>query len=238
MTYCISDLHGISVERFQALLKQADFSEKDFLFILGDIIDRGEHGIELLEFVMLQPNMELILGNHEALLLASSFAFEEITDRSVEALTAEKLNAFSVWTANGGDVTAKQLGEINRSDPERVQAILEFLQDAPLYETLSVGGREYILCHSGLGNFHPNKKISEYSAHDLLWTRPALEDEYYKGKTVIFGHTPTFFFGEAYRGRALKRDTFIDIDCGAGSGFSPCLFRLEDGKEFYLEGLQ
>ena len=48
MIYAASDLHGCSVESFQALLDSAGFSEEDFLYILGDVIDRGEYGAELL----------------------------------------------------------------------------------------------------------------------------------------------------------------------------------------------
>lgn len=44
MTYVISDLHGISLKKFQDLLTCAGFSDEDDLFVLGDTIDRGENG--------------------------------------------------------------------------------------------------------------------------------------------------------------------------------------------------
>ena len=74
MIYAASDLHGCSVESFQALLDQAKFSEEDFLYILGDVVDRGEHGAELLSWITQQSNMQLLLGNHEALLLVFRIA--------------------------------------------------------------------------------------------------------------------------------------------------------------------
>ena len=43
----------------------------------------------------------------------------------------------------------------------------------------------------------------------------------------------TEFFGNAYQGRALRRDTWICIDTGAACGGLPMLLRLEDEKEFY-----
>ena len=64
MIYAASDLHGCSVESFQDLLDQAEFSEEDFLYILGDVVDRGEHGAELLSWITQQSNMQLLLGNH------------------------------------------------------------------------------------------------------------------------------------------------------------------------------
>ena len=41
MIYVISDLHGYPFDKFMALLKKAGFSENDFLYVLGDVVDRG-----------------------------------------------------------------------------------------------------------------------------------------------------------------------------------------------------
>lgn len=40
MTYVMSDLHGM-YDKFIAMLEKIDFSDSDELFIIGDIIDRG-----------------------------------------------------------------------------------------------------------------------------------------------------------------------------------------------------
>ena len=68
-----------------ALLKKAEFSDGDFLFVLGDVIDRGEHGITLLRWMAEQPNVQLILGNHEAMLMACKFLFDEVTEITLDA---------------------------------------------------------------------------------------------------------------------------------------------------------
>ena len=65
----------LSETKFLQLLDKAGFGERDFLFVLGDVIDRGEHGVELLRWISRQPNVQLILGNHEAMMLACSAAF-------------------------------------------------------------------------------------------------------------------------------------------------------------------
>ena len=46
MTYVISDLHGYPIEKLKKLLEKADFIENDFLYILGDVIDRNGDGGE------------------------------------------------------------------------------------------------------------------------------------------------------------------------------------------------
>ena len=48
MIYVISDLHGYPFERFTELLKKAGFSENDFLYVLGDVVDRGAEGVRYL----------------------------------------------------------------------------------------------------------------------------------------------------------------------------------------------
>ena len=88
MVYVSADLHGCDPAVFQQLLRRADFGEEDFLFIPGDVIDRGDHGARLLLWLTQQPNMQLILGNHEALLLSCSFLFQVEGERPSSKIRA------------------------------------------------------------------------------------------------------------------------------------------------------
>ncbi len=233
MVYVCSDLHGYPIEKFKKLLESVNFSSNDTLYVLGDVIDRGLDGIKLLKWMMLQPNVELILGNHEAMMLSCDFLFEEITEDSIDRLTGTKLQTYSVWVSNSGQPTLNALSAMRKNE---IKYLLEYLKEAPLYETLTVNGRDFLLVHSGLGAFDKSKKLREYSPTDLLWTRPAFNQRYFDDVTTIFGHTPTVYYGEEYKGKILKTDTWIDIDVGAGLGLSPLLLRLDDMKEFYYEG--
>lgn len=233
MIYAASDLHGCSVESFQGLLEQAEFSEKDFLYILGDVIDRGKYGAELLSWITQQPNVQLLLGNHEDMLLNCAFLFDEVTEENLEKLSQDQLFWLRNWMRNGAAPTIAGFRKLLAEDPELVGGILEYLREAPLYVCLEAGGTDYILVHSGIGNFRRRKALKNYTRHDLLWERPTPDTCYYPDKTVIFGHTPTAFYGEEYRGRELRTDTWICIDAGAAMGESPMLLRLDDKKAFY-----
>ena len=68
----------------------------------------------------------------------------------------------------------------------------------------------------------------------MLWNRPNLNRDYFDDVTVIFGHTPTVYYGENYKGKAVKTKTWIDIDVGAGLGLNPMLLRLDDLRELYF----
>lgn len=231
MIYVTSDLHGYPLEKVKEMLKKVGFSDDDYLFVLGDVIDRGMDGIEILKWLSLQPNMELILGNHEAMMLSCEFLFDEITEESISKLTGSKLYLYLNWKSNGARPTVNALSSIRT---EEIKYILEYLHEAPLYETVSVGGKDFLLSHSGLGNFNKNKKLSEYSEDDFLWNRPKLDDRYFDDVISVFGHTPTIYYGEEFKGRAVVTDTWIDIDTGVSCGFSPMLLRLDDLKEFYF----
>ena len=233
MIYVTSDLHGCSLESFRRLLAQAGFRQEDYLFVLGDVIDRGEHGAELLLWLTEQPNVELILGNHEAMLLACEFLFEEVTDESLDRLTSERFDLLGNWLQNGGGPTLSGLRKILKESPELMEGILDYLRDAPLYEIVEVQGKRFVLVHAGLENFRLDRDLDDYSPEELLFGRPALDTIYYPDATVVFGHTPTAYYGEEYRGKAVRTDTWICIDTGAAMGGSPMLLRLDDMKEFY-----
>lgn len=231
MIYVTSDLHGTKLERFEELLRKANFSDKDYCFVLGDVIDRGEEGIKLLKWLMIQPNFKLILGNHESMMLSCKFLFDTVSDESIDSLSADDMDIFTNWVENGASPTLKELSE---SDPESILAILDYLRDAPLYDSVSIDGRDYLLTHSGLANFNHEKKLTEYNVEDFLWNRPNIKDEYYKDITLVFGHTPTYFFGDEYDGKVMITDTWIDIDTGAAYGRNPMLLCLDNMKEYYL----
>lgn len=236
MTYTISDLHGYSLTEFKKLLKKSTFSDDDFLYILGDVIDRnGDGGVEMLCWLLEQPNVQLILGNHEAMLLSCVFVFDEITEESVANFTSEKMDLLSNYMLNGGDVTLKALRALGKTNPDTVTDIFEYLHDAPLYEAVTAGDRDFLLVHAGLGNFDKNKKLSQYTADDFLWVYPEIEDEYFEDIITVFGHTPTFSYGDEYTGKIIKTKTWMDIDVGAAYGQKPVLLRLDDLTEFYAD---
>lgn len=232
MVYVCSDLHGYSLDKFKAFLNKIGFCEDDFLYIIGDVIDRGKDGIKILKWLMSMYNAQLILGNHEQMMLASSFVFEEITDASIDNLTAAQLTAYSMWVANSGQPTIDALAATRQRE---IKYILEYLQEAPLYETVTANGRDFILTHSGLGSFSPDKKLSDYTSDELLWNRPNIDQKYFDDITVVFGHTPTVHYGEEHKGKILFTDSWIDVDVGAGLGLPPAILRLDDMKIFYCE---
>ena len=68
MIYVMSDIHG-NTKRFDYVLSQIDLKPEDTLYILGDVVDRYPDGIAILQRIMKMPNVKMLLGNHEYMML-------------------------------------------------------------------------------------------------------------------------------------------------------------------------
>ncbi|MCR5808741.1 MAG: metallophosphoesterase [Clostridiales bacterium] len=234
--FAVSDLHGYPLPKFLRLLESAGFSEKDTLYIIGDVVDRnGDGGVAMLLYIMAQPNYEFLIGNHEDMLLNCSFLFDEITEENIDTLTPDKLKHYERWMRNGGGVTAENLRKLKKEDEEAFRSLMQFLNDAPPAAGVAVNGRDFLLVHGGLKDFSPEKRLRDYDYFDLLWERPKLTDEYFDDVITVFGHTPTLYYGDEYAGRVIKTRTWINIDAGAAGGLPPALLRLDDLEVFYGE---
>ena len=67
----ISDMHA-SPSLFDQLLKKVNFTVDDYLFLLGDFIEKGKHSYAMLRRVMelaKQPNVFVLMGNCENIYL-------------------------------------------------------------------------------------------------------------------------------------------------------------------------
>ena len=233
MNYATSDIHGYPPDRFQALLEKAGFGPSDHLYVIGDVIDRnGDGGVALLRWMMRQPNVTLLRGNHEAMMLGCDFVLNSEVDlANLRKVSPGQERSLMLWHRNGCLVTLDSLLKLKAEDPEELAELLEYVRSAPLYMEVTVPMKRFVLVHGGLKGFDPAKGLDEYSEDDLVWTRPAADDRYWDDRLVILGHTPTQYYGT--KGRAFVTPTWIDIDTGAASGGSPMLLRLEDLAELY-----
>lgn len=209
----MSDIHG-EADRFYKMLELISFQPEDHLYILGDVIDRGTDGVDLLLDIMQRPNITMILGNHEDMMLAT------LGNDSVP-------NARQLWASNGGNKTRREL-LYHRTSADR-HAILKFCESLPTELYITVAGKEYHLVHG-----YPSTKPL-----DQIWGRvtPGTRIE---GATCIVGHTPTVYLtgveNEPYC--VYYGDGWIDIDCGCGNMMNPfrrlaCLC-LDDLQEYYI----
>ena len=233
MTYVMSDIHG-QYDKYLKMLEKINFSDSDELYIIGDVVDRGDSPIKILVDMSMRYNVFPILGNHDY--MAEYFLKKlntEITDDNFDKQFSEKeFRALSGWIADGGNTT---LREFRKLSPDEREAVLDYLSEFSLYEEISVNGRSFVLVHGGLPDFSPEKRLCEYDGFGIIIDRPDYTRRYFGDKYLVTGHTPTVLIDEKYDGRIYMENGHIAIDCGAGWGNRLGCVRLDDFEEFYVD---
>lgn len=233
--YVISDLHG-EYELYLKMLEKIHFSKGDMLYVLGDVLDRGPHPIQIILDLMKRPNVVCLAGNHEYMAIKClKFLTQEITEESVGALEedSESMEPMLDWLYNGAEPTINEFAALI---PEMRRKVYDYIAEFDLYEEVEAGGQSYLLVHAGLGNFRPDKPIWEYEIHELVWERPDYEKPYFQDKYVVTGHTPTLLIpGNSHPGYIFRKNHHIAIDCGVSCGGRLGCLCLDTGEEFYVE---
>lgn len=233
MTYILSDLHG-HYDKYIAMLQKIELKPADTLYVLGDVIDRGPNGFQILLDMMQRANVIPLLGNHEFFAaVCLPWLLEEITDESIARLEDSHMGALNEWIANGGNTSLTELARLSQTERE---ALLEYIRDMDLYAEVEAGGRAFILTHAGLNHFLPDKPLDEYELEDFVFGRQIdMSANYYLEKTLVYGHTPTQLIpGNSRPGYICKGSGQIDIDCGCGFGGRLGCLCLDTMEEFYV----
>lgn len=236
-TYVVSDIHG-DKNRWLEMKERAKFTKHDKIIFIGDIIDRGDGGVEILQEIINTPNMHLILGNHELMMLEN---WKVQNEPETQGVIEIKEN----WMYNGGYPTLMAMAALPDAEQEKIITYLTKRTKLKA-KTVTPDGRKFYLCHGWL-NGDENHDTDIFR---VVWDRPPkrffnphLENYDFDG-TLIIGHTPVENLllqhekrdAEASHYRILHAPHFIDIDCGCGHSYDgirlSCL-RLDDMAEFY-----
>lgn len=239
MHYVMSDLHG-QYFAFEAMLKKIRFTSDDFLYIAGDVVDRGPNPVALLMRILYSPNMVLLIGNHEHMML-------ECLKNGANG---------SAWAMNGCEPT---LDDLARFPKKVTDDLLEQLEHCPLQLAhIVIGAQEFCISHAGPSPQYM-ADLMDYSqaAHEAVQVltqsrlnadepkkayQALLEAGFSKDTNVLFGHTPVQLLSygktDSDTGQGLitkaEKTSFYDIDCGCAGGFAPGCLCLETMQETYL----
>ena len=232
MIYVMSDLHGMA-DKYFAMLQKIGFSDEDDLYVLGDVVDRGEKPMAILKDMSMRPNVFPIMGNHDKMALdVLRRLMVEITPETIQNhLTPETLRSASIWMRNGAQTT---LDDFKRLSADEREAILDYLEEFAPYEVVQAGGRTFILVHAGLGGFRPDRPLDDYDIFELAFDRMNYDTPLFDGDVYLAtGHTPTFVL--TGKPESYHSQHNIDIDCGAvfAQGRLACLC-LDTMEEFYI----
>ena len=232
MFYVISDLHGC-YDKYKQMLEKIELNNEDVLYVLGDIVDRGDGGIKILLDMMKRPNVVPMLGNHEYMAYSVLKKFNvEITAYNYNShLNSEAIEMYENWMLNGGITTSQAFAKLDKATRD---SVIEYLGEFELFEEIEVNGKTFVLVHGGLVGFEEDKDLAEYDIHDIIWGRCDYARQYYKDKYLVTGHTPTYNIDEIYKGRIYRQNNHIAIDCGAVYGGRLGCICLDTLEEFYI----
>lgn len=234
MVYVMSDLHGQSAAFFD-ILKQIDFSDKDELYIAGDIVDRGPDFYAIYKYIAEHSNVHMLMGNHEKMILDFADAVGGTFDENTNLLGSRNARiAYAHWMRNGGDITFTQLLNLTK---EKRDEFLNFIRSLPYYKIIEIYGKKFIICHARpifYDGYDVEDNLEILKEEDeILWCRDTMPQHIPDNYIVIHGHTPVYsIIGESKIWNYSFGEIY-DIDCGcAGRLMLGCL-RLDDMKEFY-----
>ena len=228
--YVMSDLHG-NYEGFMSVLEQIHFSEADELYVNGDIVDRGRGGIKILQYMMMQPNIYPIIGNHEyALMQVLDFVTQEITEDAISNINEKTLQNIIEYQNIGGQIT---LDEFHKLSKEEQRDIMEYLDEFATYEEITVNEKKFIIIHAGFINFRPERKMDDYQLYELIFKASNYERVYFEDKYLVTGHLPTRAIYGAKPDEIYIANNHIAIDCTYGYRGKVGCIRMDDFKCIY-----
>ncbi len=228
MIYAVSNLHG-NKTKFDLLLKLINFSEeKDIMYVLGDTVDYGVGGIDLLIDMSMRPNVYHILGEHEAKAYSMISRFLEISE-SGKTPDASFIAEFRNWTSNEGGMPTFEA--FQALDADMREGILDYFAEMTPYEEVTAAKKSFVLCHAGIRGFSPERSLEDYDEEDFYTEPLDFSSEHIKGKVIVVGHKPTTEFN---KGAIYQTASAINIDCAcAFDGRLGCIC-LDTGREFYV----
>lgn len=182
---CISDIHG-GYSLFRKLLKKVKYTKDDYLFILGDIIEKGPDNLKTLRYVMKlakSDNTFVLLGNNDYMAIRILF------DEDMESVKKYFNRCRSIYHDfsellgfnTEGDI---DLALLNKKIRERFMDELLFIYNLPtIIETDNM-----LFAHAG---------ITDYYNMDSLKVRDVIKYDYFMAgnfhlpKRLIVGHYPS-----------------------------------------------
>lgn len=212
----IGDIHG-RIDLLTSLVEAVP--EKMNIICVGDLVDRGDHSKEVLEFVMQHDRITSLMGNHEQLML-NFLKSPETQGRR--------------WLRNGGLQTLASFGVSGVTDSSGAEALTrarDTLYDAMGENMVAwVAGLECIAWSGNVAVAHagadPSTPLEEHSPDTFIWGHPDFrKTPRSDGFWIVHGHTIVDV--------PKMRDGRISIDTGAyATGQLTAALFSQDGVEF------
>lgn len=246
-TYAFSDLHGQYNlwDQIKNYIKPTDT-----VFCLGDCIDRGYCGLDILFEIFKFHNITLLKGNHEDLLEQIGY---EIYKNTVDDWWWQPslYEYVDLWYANGGKKSYKHF--LSLSKTKQIKLINKIKKLPTHIEYINKKDQKIYLCHAGRAS-KAREEITRHpfdliATNNFIWDRSHIykdsEKKWQNNEYCIHGHTPTHYmhyFDITFKtkekeGEILRYcgDHKIDIDLGSFETHRACLLDLDTFEPIYFK---
>ena len=215
MIYVMGDIHGCK-DKYGEMLEKLSPSEHDAVFVLGDVIDVGDDGIEILNDMMYRANIYPILGEREyyAKKFLPLIAEKGSVEKALESIDGEDKEMLSKWLSMKSEKTIENFLKLTDEDKE---GILEFLEEFAPFEEIECKGKKFILTHAGVDN-HEDRDLYEHEDEDFVFAKTDYSKIYFPDAYLVTGHTPTVAIGKEFAGKVYAKKRHLALDCGAAFG--------------------
>ena len=192
--YAIGDVHGrldLLDRMFDEIARdrRQGHAARDYLILLGDVIDRGPDSSGVIERLMALPDNPwlkgmrtvFLMGNHEEMMLRVLQGEPEAVHQWLTFGGYEFAQSYGVEVGKLAALSpADAAGSIRARVPAAHLAFVEGFADSFTFG-------DYLFVHAGL---RPGRKLAEQDTHDLRWIREEfIEDDSDHGCMVVHGHT-------------------------------------------------
>ena len=184
-TIAISDIHG-DCEGFDGVLQKVGFSDEDALVIVGDILEKGDHSLELLQRVKelaRKGNVYMVLGNNDTAfrhLYADFFTDKDICwymNSGKKTVLIEMADALHMPYATEADIEALKIAIRENYSEE-----YDYLESVPHI----IDSNLAVFVHAGLESDDLYRQNPQYCMAAPAFSRQTHHFE----KMVVVGHWP------------------------------------------------
>lgn len=166
--FYVGDIHA-NYKLYERALKQFGITADDYVISVGDIIDRGDDNIKIVDEFFNKPNRYMVQGNHEFMFIESEYDSEWR----------------DVWLNNGGSEFVRDVGYGGAT------SLRPYFRNLPVLIVVNHRGKRIGVAHSGIPRKYTdfNKVLDdiddEQLQYDLMWDTSAFNYAKNKSNTKV-----------------------------------------------------
>lgn len=206
----ISDIHG-GYDLFKTLLEKVNYTTNDYLFILGDLIEKGPNSLKTLRYIIelyKKGNVYVIMGNNDLTCL------DILTDSYVDYYKDYFKRTRSIYHdyANelGIDIDKIDMLEFNEQIRSKYSEELAFVKNLPMI----IETENLLFAHASITDYNNMDKLNPY---EVMRYDYFMRKDFSFPKMLIVGHYPSVAFanGKCFLGPVTdKKKNITSIDGG------------------------